>query len=385
MTHIRRKKKFSSDLRSDLLQRDFSNFSRIGKIEQVFPERGRCSIRWLDKPGIRHEVEMTQGAYKSFEMPEKGAVVLVAFDHHERARIIRYINLGHADRVQHIKSLPKLKEGEKFFEVGGSYIYMRRKGDIVISTANQGYFILENSSGTLKSETVNWKVTTEAGIIYSGIIKRFVDDGSGSRSNEIITNVAGDDLTEFRIRLVETADGALGLSGIEDPLVDIAVGTFVNDEGVIVNKIDEDTTANPTKELVARISLKSGITIFIDKEGRLSIEGAIININKAEVDTDDADVALGLETASTKGKKGQHVAREHDEVSVPISNSFSDEDHTELTVISTANLTALQTLAAAIMSPAGPCSLNPALLSDPSLKLKGSITAGAENVLVGDE
>jgi len=385
MSLIRRKKKFPSDLRSDLIQKDFSNFSRIGKIEQVFPERGRCSIRWLDKPGIRHDVEMTQAAYKSFEMPEKGAVVLVAFDHHERARIIRYINLGHEDRIQNIKSLPKLKEGEKFFEVGGSYIYMRRKGDIVISTANQGYFIIENSTGTLKSETVNWKVTTEAGVIYSGIIKRFVDDGTGTRSNEIITNVEGDDLTEFRIRLVETADGALGLKGIEDPLVDIAVGTFVDDEGVIVNKIDEDTTANPTKELVARIALKSGITIFIDKEGRLSIEGAIININKAEVDTDDADVTLGLETASTKGNKGQHVAREHDEVSIPISNSFVDEDHTELADISAENLIALQTLAAAIMSPNGPCSLNPALLSDPSLKLKGSITAGAENVLVGDE
>ncbi len=63
----------------------------------------------------------------------------------------------------------------------------------------------------------------------------------------------------------------------------------------------------------------------------------------------------------------------------------SDADHTELTAISAENLVVLQTLAAAIMSPVGPCSLNPALLSDPSLKLKGSITAGAKNVLVGDE
>ena len=385
MALMRRKKKFASDLRSDIIQRDFSNFSRIGTVVQVFPERGVCSIRWLDKPGIRHDVQITQASPKTFEIPEKGAVVLVAFDHNERARIIRYINLGHEDRVRHIKSLPKLKDGEKFWEVGGSYLYMRKNGDVIIGTANQGYFIIENQTGTFKSESVNWKVVTEAGIIYSGQIKRFVDDGAGGRSNEIITNLTGDDLTEFRIILVETADGALGLSGIEDPLIDIAVGTYVDDEGDILNKKDEDTAATPTKELVARIVLKNGIKIFIDKEGRLSIENAIININNAEVDTDDADAALGLETTSTKGNKGQHVAREHDEVSVPMSTSNVDADHTELISVSTANIATLQTIAAAIMSPSGPCSLNPALLSDPDLKFKGIITEGAENVLIGDE
>ena len=385
MMSIRRKKKFPSDLRSDMVQRDLSNFNRIGKIDTVFPESGVCSIRWLDKPGIRHEVQITQASHKAFEIPERGAIVLVTFDHHERARIIRYINLGHEDRISKIKSLPRLKEGEKFWEVGGTYLHMRKNGDVIISTANQGYFILENSTGTFKSESVNWKVTTEAGIAYSGLIKRFVTAADGSGSSEIITNIEGEDLTEFRIRLVETADGALGLSGIEDPLVDIVLGTFVDNDGVIVNKKDVDTTANPTKELVARIEFKNGIKIFIDKDGRLSIEGAFININKAEVDTNDADVALGLETASTKGTKGQHAAREHDEIAIPISNNFSDADHTELTAISAENLVVLQTLAAAIMSPVGPCSLNPALLSDPSLKLKGSITAGAKNVLVGDE
>jgi len=385
MAVVRRRKKFASDLRNDTIQRDFSNFSRIGTVVQVFPERAVCSIRWLDKPGIRHDVQITQASPKTFEIPEKGSVVLVAFDHNERARIIRYINLGHEDRVREIKSLPKLKEGEKFFEVGGSYLHMRKKGDVVIGTANQGYFIIENQTGSFKSESVNWKVTTEAGIVYSGLVKRFIDDGAGGRSNEIVTNLAGDDLTEFRIRLVETADGALGLSGIEDPLVDIAVGTYVDDEGDIINKKDEDTTANPTKELVARIIVKNGVKIFIDKEGRVSIENAIMNINEAQVDADDPDVALGLETASTKGNRGQHVAREHDAVSIPMSTSNADTDHTELIDVSSANIATLQTIAAAIMSPAGPCSLNPALLSSPTLKFTGIITEGAENVLIGDE
>lgn len=385
MNGIRKKKRFPSDLKSNLVQRDLSNFSRIGTIIEVFPERGVCSIRWLDKPGIRHNVQITQASPKTFEIPEKGSVVLVVFDHHERSRIIRYINLGHEDRVRHIKSLPRFKEGEKFFEVGGSYMYMRRNGDIILATANQGYFIIDNSTGTFKSESVNWRVTTEAGIMYSGLIKRFVDGGDGSRSNEIITNFEGKDLTEFRIRLVETADGALGLSGIEDPLVDIAIGTYVDDEGVIVNKKDTDTTANTTKALTVRITLKSGVKIFIDKEGRLSIEGAIININKAKVDTDDADVALGLETASVSGDRGQHAAREHDAVVVPISNNFEDADHTELITASQLNIIALQVFASAIMSPSGPCSLNPALLSDITLQLKGIITEGSENFLIGDE
>jgi hypothetical protein len=221
--------------------------------------------------------------------------------------------------------------------------------------------------------------------MYNGIIKRFTDNGDGTKSNEEITNLAGDNLTEFRLRLVETADGTLGLKGIEDPFIDLVMGTYVDADGNIVNKKDSPTINN-NKEIAVRIVLKSGIKLFIDKEGRLSIEGAKLNINKAKVDVDDLDIAEGLEeNDSSLGTKGQHVAREHDEITIPISTAFVDEEHSETVSVSPDNIQVLTTLASAIMSPAGPCTLNPALLSDPSLKLKGIITQGSSNVLIGDE
>lgn len=382
---MRFKRKFPSDIKSSTVQRDFSGYLRIGVVDQVYPERGVCTLRWLDKPGYRAEVLITQASPKSWEIPEKGSVVLVGFDPYERARILRYINLGHEDRMREVKSLPKMKEGEKLWEVGGSYFYIKRNGDVVISTANQGYFLIENSTSTFKSESVNWKVTTDGGIMYNGIIKRFTDNGDGTKSNENITNLTGDNLIEFRLRLVETADGALGLKGVEDPFIDLVMGTYIDKDGNIVNKKDSPTINN-NKEIAVRIVLKSGIKLFIDKEGRLSIEGAKLNINNAKVDSDDPDIAEGLEeNDSSLGTRGQHAAREHDEITVPLgSPAYNDPEHLTLTDLSNENLSALTTFASAIMSPAGPCSLNPGLLTG-NLQLKGLITQGAENTLIGDE
>lgn len=384
MAIIRRKKLYPSDIKSPIRQRDLSMYSRIGKIEQVYPEKGTCSVFWLDKPGIRHDVLLTQGAPKTFEIPEKGQVVLVQFDHNERARIIRYINLGHASRVQDTKSLPKLKEGDKLWENGGSYLYMKKNGDIVLSTVSQGYFILENNTSTLKSETVNWKVTTDAGILFFGELKRFINNGDGTRSLDSVTDLTGNSYTELRLKVVETSDGMLGLTGIESPFLDLAIGTFVDDEGDTVAK-DDKVPVNLNKQLAVRLVLQSGVKIFIDKEGRLSIEGAKININNAYVDSSDSDIAAGLEENSAElGNKGQHAAREHDEITVPISNNgYNDPNHKKLTNLSAENIAVLQTLAAAIMSPNGPCSLNPVLLTG-NVHLKGLITEGSENTLIGD-
>jgi len=385
MAIIRRRRLYASDVKSPVRQRDLSMYQRIGKVEHVDPERGVCSIRWLDKPGIRNDVILTQASPKTFEIPEKGSVVLVAFDHQERARIIRYINLGHESRVQETKSLPRLKEGEKLWENGGSYLYMKKNGDIVLSTLSQGYVVLENKTSTYRSETVSWKIVTDGGIMYFGDVKRFIDNGDGTRTLESVTNITGDVYTEFRIRMVETEDGALGLKGIENPFIDLVIGTVVDDEGDAVSK-NESVPTNPQKQLALKLELQSGVKIFIDKEGRLSIEGAKININNAKVDSSDADISEGLEENDANlGTKGQHAAREHDEITVPLgSSSYNDSEHLNLTDLSNENVSALTTFAAAIMSPAGPCSLNPALLTG-NLHLKGLITQGAENTLIGDE
>ncbi len=153
---------------------------------------------------------------------------------------------------------------------------------------------------------------------------------------------------------------------------------------MLVNKTDLPAV-NEKKQLCARIKLRSGTQIDIDKEGRVSIKNLNININEGSVDIEDPDIALGLEiNNAVLGNRGQHIAREHDEVTIPIGISrLSEKDHNGLMIKNTENLVTLQTLAAAFMSPMGPCFLNPSLLSD-GLQITGEVTEGSTKVILGD-
>lgn len=383
MTHLLRYRKvFPKDANSPTSQKDLSMYTRIGMVDRVDPSEGTCTIRWLDRPGKRYDVLLTQGSPNEWCIPKRGDCVLVAFDHHERARIIRYINVGHATRVQSTKSLPKLKDGEKLWEVEGSYLYLKKNGDIVLSTLDSGYISLESNTGTWRSETVNWKIITEAGVMNFGLVKRFVSDGTQREFQEIVDE-EGNNYTEYRIKIVETADGSLGVTGVENPFIDITLGTYVNQEGKAVDKKDQQADGN--KQLAVKISLQNGVQINIDKEGRISLKASSWNFNEASVDVDDQDIEKDLEVNdASKGKRGQHAAREHDSVTIPLSIGYSDEDHLGLGSKSTSNLQTLEKLARAIISPAGPCTLNPSLLTG-NIELQGEITEGADNLLIGDE
>ncbi|MFA5395645.1 MAG: hypothetical protein WC346_06435 [Methanogenium sp.] len=381
---IKRRKVFPKDANSSVVQKDLSMYTRIGIISQVNPEEGTCTVRWLDKNGVRYQVLLTQGSPKEWNIPERGDCVLVAFDHHERARIIRYINVGHLSRSKFSKSLPKLREGEKLWEAGGSYIYMKKNGDIILSTLDQGFFSLEALTGTWKSETVNWKCITEAGIASFGLIRRFKSNNLGERQSVNISDEEGNIYTEYRIRIVEKDDNLLGITGIETPFIDIILGTVVNNNGEIIDKKDNPTLLQQ-KQLAVKISLQNGVIINVDKEGRISLTAKTWNFNKGTVDSIDPDIEKGLETYnSASGTKGQHLAREHDEITIPISTGYTDEEHLGLTEKSNNNILILQQLARSFISPSGPCEFNPALLTG-NISLHGEITEGANNLYVGDD
>jgi hypothetical protein len=380
---IKRRKVFPKDANSSTVQKDLSIYTRIGTITQVNPEDGSCTIRWLDKNGVRYNVLLTQGSPKEWNIPERGDCVLVAFDHHERARIIRYINVGHLSRTKS-SSLPKLREGEKLWEAGGSFIYMKKNGDIILSTLDQGFFALEALTGTWKSETVNWKCITDAGIINFGLIRRFKPNNFGERESVNILDEEGNIYTEYRIRIVEKEDNSLGISGIENPFIDIILGTVVNNDGEIINKKGEPSLSQQ-KQLAVKIALQSGVTIIIDKEGRVSLTAKSWNLNKGYVDSNDSDIAAGLEiNNASKGTKGQHLAREHDRITIPISIDYNDSEHLGLNEKAANNISVLQQLARSFITPSGPCEFNPALFTG-SLGLHGEITEGADNLYAGDE
>lgn len=387
---IRRRKMFPGDLKSPTVPKDQNAHMRLGVISSVDAQKGTCSIRWLDGLGFRNDVIITQGNHKEWNIPEKNAMVLVELDAKQQVRILRYINIGHESRVTKTFTLPRVKEGEKLWEgPNGSFIHMQQGGNITISTASEGYWILENSTGTLKSETVNWKVTTEGGVAYLGQVKRFVINPDGTQSLNIISYppIIGNVLTEYSLKVLEYADNVVGESGTDNPIAEITLGTVVDKNGNVVDK--ENGIAipliNPLKQIAARIKLKNGVQIDIDKEGRCNIKNIKININNGSIDAGSPDAILGLENNYPNlGTKGQHAARVGDKVLIPLNSLSINTEVVNVNKSAVKNLATLTQLAASFLSsaPGNPCVLNPALL--PTSPLEGIITEGATSVIIGD-
>jgi len=283
------------------------------------------------------------------------------------------------------KLLPKLKEGEKLWEVGGSYMYMKKNGDIIMATLSQGQIYIESNTGTLKEEFVNWKLTTDAGVLYFGMSKRIVPDTQGFAQVQAIQDNLGNTYSEFHLQVVEFIDGSLSMKGVSNPIADITFGTVIDQNGNVIAK-DGNVAPTAKKQLAINIKLpnaSSTTQILIDKEGRVTINAPFLNINNGSVDEGDSDIAYGLETNNAQlGTKGQHVAREQDEITVPISQSYTDNEHSGLTDISLNNYSILALLAKNIISPAGPCFLIP---PNPNTAIKGLITQGSKNMYAGDD
>ncbi len=382
---MRFRKFFPKDMKGSITQRDLSGFNRIGVVQQVDPIKGTCVVKWLDHPGLRYDVYITQATSKEWYIPEKGSVVLVEFDSYDRARIVRYMNIGQITRTLQSKSLPKFKEGERMWEVGGTYLHMKRNGDVIISTLSQGILTIENSTGTFKSEFVNLKNITDAGIQYFGIMQRMVPDGNGFGQITNITNDFGDIYSEYRLQIVEVSNGALGMGGISNPIIDIALGTYADSNGIVTAK-NGVVSPSTSKQMTINITLNNGCSIILDKEGRMSLNFKSLNFNSGSVDSNDPDIALGLETNNvTLGNKGQHVAREHDIIKIPLTTNYTDTDHLGLkNTVAPINMQALQWLAKSFISPTGPCIFNPGVIP-PNTDIQGEITQGAANLIAGDK
>lgn len=378
-----RNKAFSGDLFSSTVPRDLSKYARVGVIQDIDPEEGTCTVRWYDKPSAQRDVYLTQSSPNSVEVPEKGAVVIAVMDQFNRAFIVGYFNVGHAARVKKLKTYPKFKDGEKFFEVNGAYFHIKKNGNIVISTLLGGIVEFNNVSQTWKYEVVNWKLATDAGVASFGVAKRKLLNTDGTTTIAPVLDSAGKPYNEYTLTLYEMADGSITINPTDTPILTLSLGTVIDQNGNVINSNNVVST-DATKQLAVRLSLKSGIVIDVDKAGVCKVSGIKLVLNGASVDADNPDISSGLQSNdSTLGNRGQHIAREHDEITIPLGLTYSEEDHNGLTAKNTDNLSALADLAKAIISPSGPCFLNPSLLPA-NLSLKGEITEGSTNLYAGD-
>jgi hypothetical protein len=303
---IRRKKIFSGDLKSSTIPTNLNSFTRIGRIVSVDPAKGVCRLQWLDRPGFREGVLLTQGSDGEWNIPRTGAVVLVTFDVRDQARIVRYVNVGHSLKTDSFE-LPSLSEGEKFWECAGASLYITANGDIILRSAALGTVSLEKSSDTFKSDTTNWRVLTVGGDAFWGQVKRFKTQSDGTKASEIIANLTGDTYIEYTFNLFETSgDRNSPIPG--NPLIAVTLGTVIDDSGKVV---DENGTPilDDTQSICLQFSITKDsneiLSFKINKQGNVTTKLPKLVLNNGGGATD---------VTINNGTKG--VARLDDEVTV---------------------------------------------------------------------
>lgn len=387
-------------------QQNLDKYLRKGVITSVDAKKGTCTLQWLDSPGIRDSVRLTQNSSGEYLIPDIGAVAIVGLDNYKQAHILRFEPVSISRRIRKKEekntegiegeyTLPDLQPGEKYWETqtGKQFIHLTNEGDFLFQTLLGGSFELQNAAGVFRTRTPGHHVIADGVEEYAGKAVRiqYKPELGGYVSSPVTTDLTNSKVySEYSLKVTETAgeqvlDPTTRLARYRKPLVAITAGNVIDKQGNVLDKTGASETVKlyPEKGVAYQIVLDNGAAIFIDKEGCLSIQAKSLNINNGEVDTNDPDIALVGEKASTKGTRGQHIAREHDEVSIPISLNYMDTAHTTLSTKGSLNVNTLKTIAQAIVSPAGPCFLNPAVLVD-SIDLVGEITAGANKIYAGD-
>ncbi len=287
-------------------------YLRPAVITSVNPAIGTVNIEWLDHPGVRQDILLSPSGQGIFELPTVGSVVLVGFGIGFDAYILAYIPVGYRDLVgtpregtqegtQEVTApLMKLGVGEKMLvsylakseenqnnqfatpSTTGTYLHMSNVGDILMKTAEGDYWRLDRRNNIIQQNSMNYRVITEAGILDFGLVKRSSTEDIISVAGSPLgddTSVAGSEnaLTEFRLRILETADAnALTAPEVEDPLIELTLGTKVTNDGeiVVTDGTYADTSDGDQKEIMIQLKTKAdqGFEFTVDKEGNLTIK-----------------------------------------------------------------------------------------------------------------
>jgi len=77
MAELRYRKLYPKDIGASVFQKDLSGYNRIGVIKDIDTINGLCTVKWVDHPGTRIDVIITQGSSNEWHMPTRGSIVLV--------------------------------------------------------------------------------------------------------------------------------------------------------------------------------------------------------------------------------------------------------------------------------------------------------------------
>ena len=267
---------------------------RYGIVQSVDVTTGLVTLEWLDYPGVRSEVDLSQPTLGIIEIPTVGAVVLVGFDQGFKAHIVRYIPVGYA-KQRATGDIPQLHPGAKIFlsyiaesQVTGdlpvpvwtgTYMHMNNIGDIELVTASGESWRMVSNENIIDQNSMNYKVQTEAGILEFGLTKRLL---TGTESTIIATDgtpftntldTDPDALTEFRLRVLKQADANfLSDPEVDDPFIELTLGVKVDNDANIVKT--DTTHVKADKKIVIQLKTKTGdgFEFTVDEDGNLTLK-----------------------------------------------------------------------------------------------------------------
>lgn len=286
---------------------------------------GTINIEWLDHPGSREELPIPHAGQGFLEMPTPGAAVLMGFDKAYQPYILRFIQPGYSTLIN-MGTIWQIRPGEKmivsFLEESfvdkkkqfamptptGTYLHLNNTGDIFMTTADGDYWELNRRDQTIEQYSLNSTVRTEAGILDFGLVKRPLSDGvkimstAGAALDD--PSATQDALTEFRLRVLETADGNIDTPPeVDKPFIELTLGTKL-DETINVDgtrryklaKTDNSYAGGADKEIMIQLKTKAdhGFEFTVDKNGNLTVK---VNGN-VKFDT-TGDITLNVAENST--------------------------------------------------------------------------------------
>jgi len=249
---------------------------RLARITDLNVTRGTLSIRWMDYPGERDDVVISQSGFGSWEFPVIGGVVLIGM-REDIPELLRYMPMGYAKSVEALNA-PQLQPGEKVFEsyqdnagstplTTGTQIKMDNLGRVRISDASGDSWVLDSELNLIKSESMDHQIDTEAGRLEFGILYN-TDEDIVYDNGQILPSP----LSHFRLRVLEHADYT-NLENIDNPIVELNIGTKLDSE---TGEPELTTAADAVadKQIAIHLGTSAGINFnfLVDKEGNVTMK-----------------------------------------------------------------------------------------------------------------
>ena len=265
---------------------------RPAVVKSVDPKTGLVDVNCLDYPGIKTGLVMTQAHQGIFQAPTIGSVVLLGFGQGYNPYILRYVPVGYGSQISAGKVHPILagelmlvsyldsKVREKQVSVPvetGTLFYMNNVGNIDMKTAKGSSWGMNNEEDEISQSSMNYKVSTEAGILEFGLTKRHsIITTNGLPIEESSSGTTPEGLTEFRLRVLDKADAnPLTEPEVDNPFIELTLGVKVDDGGEIVKTTPSHAkTTRDAQQIIIQLKTKAeqGFEFTVDRQGNVTLQ-----------------------------------------------------------------------------------------------------------------